>query len=502
MSLIVRVGANIQGLADGLNRGLGKVRSWVGSVNKATGGLFGSLIGAASVAGAVRAVTSLVGKMDEIAKAAGKMRVTTDEYQAMAFAANRAGVDVDVLGKATQQLTERLGDAMVKGGESARAFKLLGLNLDALAKMTAYERLNAVADALKNVKDEALKASIMKDVLGKASREIGPLLNDLSALDAEFKEMGATIENETLKAAERLADSITNLKTVAMAFVANSGLVEYLEKYASTIQDIVKLRAEMAKRQESQSEQFRDIGIAERAVIGAGRGRRGGKAEMLLEAGVEVLAGPKVEVRNDQTAEEIRTGLDRAAEQRKKRLAEQEKQAEQVRLAAIEQQRQADEDAAAERQKAADEAQKIADRQAAGIAKGIAGMERQNQLEKMKRDGLAKEAHILEELDRLEKDRALTAEETARARAAAGAAYDMRQQEESEAQMQEPTRDRPRAPDAPLAANALERMGFIFGAKVQLDPVPRQHLEVARRQERHLEKIANRTPTERQPEFV
>jgi membrane protein involved in colicin uptake len=214
-----------------------------------------------------------------------------------------------------------------------------------------------------------------------------------------------------------------------------------------------------------------------------------------------MLAGSRVEVRNDQTAEEIRAGLDQAAQQRQQRLDEEAKRAEQVRLAAIEQQRQAEEAAEAERQKAAEEAQKIADKQAARISEGIAGMERRNQLEKMKRDGLEKEAHILAELDRLEKDRALTAEETARARAAAGAAFDLRQKELADLQTDEPTRDRPRAPDAPTV-NALERIGAMFGGKVQLDPVPRQHLEVARRQERHLEKIANRPPIERQPEFV
>jgi len=505
MSLIVRVGANIQGLHDGLNRGLGKVRSWVAQVNKTTGGIFGTLIGAASVAGAVRGLSSLVGKMDDIGKAAARLRVTTAEYQSMQFAAKRAGVDVDVLGRATQQLTERLGDAMVKGGESARAFKLLGLDLNALAKMTAYERLNAVADALKNVKDEALRASIMKDVLGRAGREVGSLLDSLSELNTEFQNLGSTIEDKTIKAAERLKDSITDLKTVAMGFVANSGIVEYLEKYASTLQDLSRLTDEMEKRQKEQPEQFRKKGYMERSYDIQQDLYKGSAIDKISAAlaypAIVAAMYPQKEVRNDQTPEEIRAGLDRRKEQARQYREAEEKRAEQERLAVIEQQRQAEEDAEAERAKAAAEAQAIADKQAARIAGGIAAMERRNQLDQMRREGLAKEAHILAELDRLEKDRALTAEEIERAREAAGIAFDLRQKEEAEAAMQEAEPDRPRAPDAP-AANALERIGAMFGEKVQLDPTPRQHLEVARRQEKHLEKIASRTATERQPEFV
>ena len=74
-----------------LNAGLARVRSWASSVNKATGGLFGGLVGVATVAGVTRAFGAMLDKLGGIYDESKKLRVTTDDYQAMAYAADQTG---------------------------------------------------------------------------------------------------------------------------------------------------------------------------------------------------------------------------------------------------------------------------------------------------------------------------------------------------------------------------------------------------------------------------
>ena len=492
MNLFVNIGANIRGLAGKLNEGLTRVRRWARDVNRATGGLFGGLVGAASFAGLTRVFRSMVNDLDDIGKAARRVRVTTDEFQAMQYAADRSGVSVDVLGKATQEVTSRLGEARQGVGQAKRAFELLGIDLEYLAKLPAYERMIFLANALRQVTDESMRASIMKDIFGRAAREIEPLLFDLDKLNEDFQKLGRIIDADTIKAAERLKDTMTDLKTVLRSIVADTGIVEHFADTAQAMQDLIRLRGELNKRLEEEPDTFRKMGIAERLKEAYKENFRqlkdGGFAErasaLTVGTAAQFLAGPKVAVMQTQTPEELRSAGERQrqsateaaeAEAEKRRVAD-----EAAKLAAVAQE---DERIAKEREAAEKRAQAERD-QAAKIGEQIGQVERRAELQRMRQQGLEREAFILEQIDRLEKERTLNEEELARARRAAGELFEAQQREaaeSAESAVMDAARVQPRG-----RSSYLESIGAIFGGRAQTDPVPRQQLDELRRSTRHL----------------
>ena len=485
MSLIVNVGANIRGLVGGLNQGLSRVRNWVSSVNRATGGIMTGLIGAVSVAGAVRGVSSLLGKLDDIAKAAARLNVTTDEFQAMRYAADISGVSVEQLGKATQLLSARLGEALTLGGAAGRSFRALGLDLDAMAALPVYERLIRVADALKGVQDQATRSFILRDLFGRSGQEIGPTLSQLGALKTEFEALGVTIQSSTLQAAERLTDSITRLKTSALSFVAQSGLVEYLERYATTIEDLLRLKSQLEasggqpgtervsfgrRFAEAFGEGFQDTdvfgGFIRRAVIAAMAAAATPSVRLTGAAPTEAERGTFAEQTGRRRQEQQAALLAGPTAQFRAEL--------EAQLLALEQ------EAAAER--------KLQAAQAERIASALAGLRQQAQIEQLRRAGLEEEAYIQEGLDRLRRDgRELTREQQLEARETLAQLFSLSQRDQAEA-------DRaPRMDTADRRTNELTRMGAILGGRVQFDPVPRQQLDAQKRMAAHLASIDRKT---------
>ena len=180
----------------------------------------------------ISGIGQLVDGMDDIAKAAPKIGLTTAALQELQFAAGLAGVDAKGLQTAMQRLSVNMLDAGRGVVEMEQAFKALGV----AGEKDASKVLGVIADRFAKMPDGAQKTAEAIKLFGRSGAALIPLLNEgsagLAAYKKEAEELGIVIDEKTLKASEALNDNISRLTAVATVFATRflspiiEGLVE------------------------------------------------------------------------------------------------------------------------------------------------------------------------------------------------------------------------------------------------------------------------------------
>lgn len=217
-----------------------------------------------SLTAPILGLTAALGKLtfdfakagDEIAKSAKTAGVTAESYQELSFVADRLGVDSSTLSKGLERLNREAGNISRGISSTAtRAFEELGISiLDANGKIKPTEALFLeVRNALSQVENEAIRASLANDIFGKSGVTLRNVLaeedQEIERLINTKRELGV-ITNEEAAQAEITADKITNLKNAFNRVAADlatrllpafEALIEFLQdKIIPTIQNIVE----------------------------------------------------------------------------------------------------------------------------------------------------------------------------------------------------------------------------------------------------------------------
>lgn len=177
------------------------------------------LIGAASAAAAGFAVMvkSAINNADELGKLSQKAGIAVDDLSKLAYAAKLSDVELGGL----QQGLIRLSDAAVKAqdgtGETAEAFKALGISVtDAEGKLRSnYDLMLEVADAFSRFEDGTAKAAVAIDIFGRSGADLIPLLNQgsqgIREAGDELERFGGVVTPEAAKAADQFKDNLDKL---------------------------------------------------------------------------------------------------------------------------------------------------------------------------------------------------------------------------------------------------------------------------------------------------
>ncbi len=132
-----------------------RTKSAFASVNKN----FGRFAGAAGVAGAVFALTSLtragLQSVDVLAKTAKKLGLTTQALAGLRLAADKTGIAQRQLDIGIQRATRRIAEAADGSGEAKAAIEELGLSAKELVNVPVDEQMKLIADAFENVTGQA-----------------------------------------------------------------------------------------------------------------------------------------------------------------------------------------------------------------------------------------------------------------------------------------------------------------------------------------------------------
>jgi hypothetical protein len=133
----------------------------------------GMVAGAFTVNAIINFGFSVLETADNIGKLAAKTSMSTEEVQRLQFIADQSSVSMDALSGAAQQLQADLGsdNAGVVG-----AIGDLNINLDEFKKLSAYEQMLRLNDAVRGIEDPFLQARTAEDLFHKAWKEIYPAM--------------------------------------------------------------------------------------------------------------------------------------------------------------------------------------------------------------------------------------------------------------------------------------------------------------------------------------
>lgn len=182
-----------------------------------------------AVAGPLIAVGAAMRSAFRIIDTAGdkaiELGIDPNEFLAISFAAERAGVAAEQIEMSLQRVTIAGADAAAGNKQLTATFAKLGITTQQLKTATPYETLRLVADGLEGIASPAERARLAVDLFGKRGIQMLQVLNGgADALDEarqKLDELGATISGRGIGAVDALQGSWAEFKaTVSGASLA------------------------------------------------------------------------------------------------------------------------------------------------------------------------------------------------------------------------------------------------------------------------------------------
>lgn len=229
-SLIVNVLANTSGFAKSMKGVRGELNSLnaFGEKVKDQFGLVGGALAAIGVGFSAHAVVSglndIAEGMDDLAKVADRLGVSTEVFKGLEYGAGLAGVSSDSLAGSLQFLSKQIGEAIHGGGKAKVVFDELGLSAHKLSKMSADQQLRTLADSLSRVGTDAEKTRMalrlfggdgaaMLTFLSEGEQAIGKYMREAERLGLTYSREEAAKVEEFNDAWETLAKTLGGIGT-------------------------------------------------------------------------------------------------------------------------------------------------------------------------------------------------------------------------------------------------------------------------------------------------
>lgn len=209
-----RLATKMQGRLEGSFEGL---ISKGGRLGQVLGGLGPAGIAAAAGLGALTiAVKKLVDITSEFQKFGSQMidlstktQISTDALQEFAFAGEQVGVGIDTISNAVLKLGARAAQGLP---DTVKGLNQLGLSVDEIVAMRPEDAFNTVAEAIGQIPNPAEQAAAAMRIFGKQGLEVLPLIrSDLRATGEELHRLGGVIDEDLLKAGDRLDDNLVKI---------------------------------------------------------------------------------------------------------------------------------------------------------------------------------------------------------------------------------------------------------------------------------------------------
>ena len=154
---------------------------------------------------------------DAASKSAQATGLAVDEYTALQYAANLAGVGVSELDASLSKFNRTIDEAASGSTSQVEAFARLGVSItDAGGNLKSNSALFAeVADKFQAMPNGIQKSALAMELFGRSGARLIPLLNGWSAglaeLRAEAEKLGVVLYSEQAAASEAFNDNLTRL---------------------------------------------------------------------------------------------------------------------------------------------------------------------------------------------------------------------------------------------------------------------------------------------------
>lgn len=230
-SAVVAVGVKDRmqkGLASMRRRldGFGKSVSAIGRKLAAGGGILAGF-STAAFAPIMAAANHFKRLGDQMHKMSIRTGATTEFLSQMKFAAEQSGSSIEALEAGMFRANRRIANAATAGGPAVRALNELGLAAAELSQMTAEQRLDAIADSLAGMNNQARASQLGFEIFGGSFKDLQPLLaegsNGMAKLRSEAAALGLTMSQDDANAAAAFGDAQNKLSKTASAAFRNIG---------------------------------------------------------------------------------------------------------------------------------------------------------------------------------------------------------------------------------------------------------------------------------------
>lgn len=230
-SILINVEANLATLKAGMgeaesvvSKSAKKLASQAADFAKAAG-----IAAAAATAALVATVNATRSSIDEQAKFADRIGVSTEALGGLQYSAELTGVSVNQLNLGLQRMTRRVSEAAKGTGEAKAALKELGLDAAELNRQSPDEQFRKIAEAFKGVGGQADKVRLamrLFDTEGVALVNTLKLGSEgLDAMQKEAERLGIALSRVDAAQVEAANDAISGAAAVAKGF-ANELTVE------------------------------------------------------------------------------------------------------------------------------------------------------------------------------------------------------------------------------------------------------------------------------------
>ncbi|GHT41198.1 hypothetical protein FACS189443_2630 [Planctomycetales bacterium] len=137
---------------------------------------------------------------DQMAKMSQRTGVSAQELSLLGFAAGQSGSSIESLGNGIKKLQKNLVEASRGEKTAVENFEHLGLSAAHLNTLLAKDRILVIADAIRNLGDEAKQAEAAMRIFGKGGVDLLPMLQEgsggIGKLMDEAKINGIGISDE------------------------------------------------------------------------------------------------------------------------------------------------------------------------------------------------------------------------------------------------------------------------------------------------------------------
>lgn len=190
---------------------LSKFEKGVGLAKKALIA-FGSAFAIRGLANSLKATAN---EIDEIAKSADRLGISTESLSAFRHGAALAGITAEQFTTSLERMSKNIGLAALGSGEATQALEAMGLSLENLGRMGTEQQLRAIANGLQNTTNASERLAIATRIFGREGMGIVNVLQDgaagLDAMRREAERLGIVFDRQVAAEVERANDAMTTL---------------------------------------------------------------------------------------------------------------------------------------------------------------------------------------------------------------------------------------------------------------------------------------------------
>lgn len=258
-SLVVSLKANSAQFVEKLKNSRAATQRWARSVRKQvneTGKAFALMAAAAGVALAALVKNQAV-IIDQSAKFADVIGLTTEQLTGYQVAASITGVELGQLNTGLTRFQKNIADAEAGMATSQREFARLNINFKDLRNLSTDEQLKLVADRFNELGSTIDKSSVLLNLFGRSGIAIGKLLEEgadgITRFQNEAKELNLSLSRVDAAKVEAMNDAVerVNFATKGLTNTITVALAPVVEAVANRFSEAAKESGGFTKQVES-----------------------------------------------------------------------------------------------------------------------------------------------------------------------------------------------------------------------------------------------------------